>query len=91
VQSALAADQQGLYDEALARRESRTADVSTLDEAIEAAGAGWARVPWAAVGSEGEVRAAQDAVTVRCLLRPDGTVPDREDEPGLLAILSRAY
>lgn len=91
VQSALAADQQGLYDEALARRESRTADVSTLDEAIEAAGTGWARVPWAAVGSDGEVRAAQDAVTVRCLLRQDGTVPDREDEPDLLAILSRAY
>ena len=38
VTAALEADQQALYDEALARREARTVDVSTLDEAIEAAG-----------------------------------------------------
>ncbi|MPZ25728.1 MAG: proline--tRNA ligase [Micromonosporaceae bacterium] len=91
VRSALESDQQGLYEEALALRESRTTDVSTLDEAIEAARTGWARLPWAAVGPEGEARAGQEAVTVRCLVRPDGTVPDREDEPGLVAILSRAY
>ena len=36
--AALEADQQALYDEALACREARTVDVSTLDEAIEAAG-----------------------------------------------------
>lgn len=91
VLSALEADQQGLYEEALAVRESRTADVSTLEEAIEAAGAGWARLPWAAVGTEGEARANKVGVTVRCLVRPDGSVPDAEGEPDLLAILSRAY
>jgi prolyl-tRNA synthetase len=89
--AALEADQRGLYDEALERRETRTAEVRTLPEAIEAASTGWARVPWSAVGVEGEARANQDAVTVRCLVRQDGSVPDAEDEPGLVAILSRAY
>jgi prolyl-tRNA synthetase len=91
VQSALEADHQALYDEALALRESRTTDVSTLDEALEAAATGWARLPWSAVGDEGEARANQSAVTVRCLVRPDGSVPDAGDEPDLRAILSRAY
>ncbi|HEY8471334.1 MAG TPA: proline--tRNA ligase [Natronosporangium sp.] len=91
VLAALDADHQALYDEALAFRESRTADVSSLDEAIEAAATGWARVPWSAVGEAGETRANENGVTVRCLLRPDGSVPDSEDEPDLRAILSRAY
>jgi prolyl-tRNA synthetase len=91
VLSTLAADQQGLYDEALAMRESRTAEVSTLDEAIEAAGTGWARLPWAAVGEAGEARANEVGVTVRCLQRPDGSVPEAEDEPDLVAIVGRAY
>jgi prolyl-tRNA synthetase len=91
VLAALEEDQQGLYDEALAMRESRTAEVSSLDEAIEAASTGWARLPWAAVGDAGEARANEVGVTVRCLLRPDGSVPDAGDEPDLQAILSRAY
>jgi prolyl-tRNA synthetase len=91
VRSALDADQRALYDEALAFRESRTTDVSTLDDALAVAPTGWARVPWGAVGVEGEARANQSGVTVRCLLRPDGSVPDAGDEPDLYAILSRAY
>jgi prolyl-tRNA synthetase len=91
VTAALEADQQALYDEALARRESRTAEVSSLAEAIEAAVTGWARVPWSAVGPEGEVEANAQAVSVRCLVRPDGSVPDAEDEPGLIAVLARSY
>jgi prolyl-tRNA synthetase len=91
VTAALGADQQALYDEALARRESRTADVSSLAEAIEAAATGWARVPWSAVGAEGEVEANAQGVSVRCLIRPDGSVPDAEDEPGLIAVMARSY
>ena len=91
VLAALEADQRALYDEALAMREARTAEVRTLAEAIEAAGTGWARLPWPAVGVEGEARANQVAVTVRCLQREDGSVPDSQDEPGLSAILARAY
>src|SRR5690606_23328994 len=91
VSAALEADQQALYDEALAMREARTAEVRTLDEAIEAAATGWARVPWSAVGEEGEARANEQGVSVRVLIRPDGSVPDSADEPDLVAILSRAY
>jgi prolyl-tRNA synthetase len=91
VLSALEADQQALYDEALAQREAWTSDVLTLDNAIEAASAGWARIPWSAVGAEGEARANEAAVSVRCLTRADGSVPDSADEPDLHAILARSY
>jgi prolyl-tRNA synthetase len=30
-------------------------------------------------------------VTVRCLQRSDGTVPDADDEPDLVAIVGRSY
>ncbi|MGD9797697.1 MAG: proline--tRNA ligase [Acidimicrobiia bacterium] len=83
--------QVGLLLEATRRREDRTAEVATLGEAVEAAGEGFARIPWAAVGDEGEEVLARDAVTVRCLQRPDGTVPDAGDEPDLVAIVARSY
>ncbi len=91
VTTALQADQQRLYDDALAFREERTVEVKTLDEAIEAAQTGWARVPWSAVGEEGETVANGKAITVRCLIRADGTMPDADDEPNLIAILGRSY
>jgi prolyl-tRNA synthetase len=91
VSAALDADQQALYDEARALREARTSDVTTVDEAIEAAGTGWARLPWSAVGVDGETKANAASVTVRCLVRADGSVPDSEDEPELIAYLARAY
>lgn len=91
VSDALDADQQALYDESLQFRDNHTAAVETLDEAIEAAATGFARLPWAKCGPEGEARAAAKAVTVRCLQRADGTVPDSEDESDLVAVLSRAY
>ena len=91
VTAALEADQRALYDEALARRESRTVEASTVEEAIAAVGTGWVRLPWSAVGVAGEARANAEGVTVRCLTRADGSVPDSEDEPDLLAYLARAY
>jgi prolyl-tRNA synthetase len=91
VTAALAADQQRLYDDALAFREQHTVEVKTLGDAIEAAQTGWARLPWAAVGADGEAEANGKAVTVRCLVRPDGSMPDTDDEPDLVAILARAY
>jgi len=83
--------QRGLLAEATEFRDGHTADVATIDEASEAAQTGFARIPWATLGDEGEARLAQDAVTVRCLQRPDGSVPDAEDEPDVVAIVSRAY
>jgi prolyl-tRNA synthetase len=91
VAAALDADQKALYDTALARRLDNTVDVSTVEEAVEASGTGWARLPWAAVGTEGERKVNAQGVTVRCLTRADGSVPDSEDEPELIAYLARAY
>ncbi|OJF10435.1 proline--tRNA ligase [Couchioplanes caeruleus] len=91
VTGALKTDQQRLLDSALALRQERTVDVETLGDAIEAAQTGWARVPWSAVGTDGEAEANGKAVTVRCLIRPDGSVPESDEEPGVLAILARAY
>ena len=91
VARALTEDQQALHDEALAQREGRTVDVGTLDEAAEAGASGWARLPWERVGPDGEQQLAADGITVRCLLRPDGGVPESEDEANLVAIVGRAY
>jgi len=91
VAAALAADQHVLYDEALVRQESRTAEVASVTEAIEAAGTGWARLPWAAVGAEGEATLNARGITVRCLVRADGSLPDSEGEPDLVAVVARAY
>jgi prolyl-tRNA synthetase len=76
---------------AVARRDERIAEVATIEEAAEASATGWARLPWDLVRGEGEHRLAQDAVTVRCLQRPDGTVPDADDEPGVVAFVGRSY
>jgi prolyl-tRNA synthetase len=87
---ALADIQLGLLAEATALRDGRTVDVATLDEAAEAAATGWARLPWAAVGEEGETHLATSSVSVRCLQGPDGDLPDPGDE-GTVAFVGRAY
>ena len=91
VRTALTTAQTRLLDEATARREARTVDVTTLDEAAEAAGTGWARIPWATLGVAGEAELATRSVTVRCLVLPDGSLPSGDDAPGALAIVARAY
>jgi prolyl-tRNA synthetase len=91
VTAALEADQETLYAEALAEQQRRTTDVTSVPEAIEVSGAGWARLPWSAVGSAGEAELNAQGVTVRCLVRAGGGVPDAEDEPDLVAIVGRAY
>ena len=87
----LEAGQATLLADAEAAREARTVDVATLEEAREASQQGWARVPWSVVGAEGEDALATSAVTVRCLVRPDGSLPLAEDEPDLVAICGRSY
>ena len=62
----------------------------SVAEAAEAARTGFARLPWAAVGAAGEDRLAQDAVTVRCLQREDGSLPEAPDEPDLVAVVARS-
>jgi prolyl-tRNA synthetase len=84
--------QSAMLAEATARRDAMTFDVATIEEAVEAAAGGFARVPWAVLrDGDGENRLRQQGITVRCLRRPDGTVPDSEDEGDSLAYVARAY
>jgi len=78
---------QDLLMEATVRRAQMTSDVETLDEALDAAREGVARVPWDVVAG----KPLTGGVTVRCLQRPDGAVPIAGDEPDLVAYLARAY
>ncbi|TXS57906.1 proline--tRNA ligase [Streptomyces sp. t39] len=85
-------DQALLLEQSRRRRESRTTDVSTVEEAAAAAAAGgWARIPWAVLGEEGEAKLAEQAVSVRCLVAEDGSVPEADDAPGTVALVARAY
>jgi prolyl-tRNA synthetase len=85
-------DQGLLLDQARERRESRTSDVTTIDQAVEATAAGgWARIPWSALGPEGEAKLAAHSVSVRCLVTEDGAVPDADETPGNVAVVARAY
>jgi prolyl-tRNA synthetase len=83
--------QAAMLDEATRFRDDHTVDVATVDEAREAAQTGFARIPWSTLGEEGEAVLAADAVTVRCLQLPDGSVPEAEDDPAVVAVVARAY
>jgi prolyl-tRNA synthetase len=76
---------------ATADRDARIADASSIDDAAEAAQAGFARVAWDLVRGEGVGRLAERSVSVRCLVRADGSVPADEDEADLTAYVARAY
>jgi prolyl-tRNA synthetase len=82
---------QELLDAATARRDANTFDCTTLDEIVDAAQTGFVRAPWSAVGVDGEAKLAKSAVSVRCLQRADGAVPETDDEPDLIAYCARAY
>jgi prolyl-tRNA synthetase len=87
----LAAAQQGLYAQARTRLGERTQRVNTLDEVAEAAGTGFAVAPWDSIGPSGEAELAAGGFSVRCLQAPDGSLAATDEEPGLLAVVSRAY
>jgi len=83
--------QQSLHDQALQLRETRTTDVATVAEAVEAASTGFARIPWAALADGGVDRLGADAITVRCLITADGEVPVSVDDDDLIAVVARSY
>lgn len=76
---------------ATARRDDVIADCATLDDAREAGQSGVARVPWELVGDAGEADLAIGGLTVRCLQRSDGSLPESDDDAGVLAYIARAY
>ena len=91
VVAALDSAQASLLDDAIKSRDERTATVTSLGEVAEAAKAGFARIPWADLGEDGETKLAEYGVSVRCLLAADGGVPQSEDEPGVVAVCGRSY
>ncbi|GGQ92206.1 proline--tRNA ligase [Streptomyces griseorubens] len=84
-------DQALLLAQSRKRRADRTVEVTTVEEAAEAASTGWARIAWETLGAEGEARLAGQGVTVRCLVAADGSVPVSDDQPGNIAVVARAY
>jgi prolyl-tRNA synthetase len=84
--------QAALFNEAATYLADHTVDVTTVEAALEASTTGFARLPWDLL-KDGAAGATlrQQAVTVRCLVRSDGSVPLSEDEADLVAICGRAY
>jgi prolyl-tRNA synthetase len=76
---------------ATARRDAFLSDCSTAEQARDVAQTGVARVPWKSIGVAGEESLAADGVTVRCLQRGDGGLPDGDDDIGAVAYIARAY
>jgi len=83
--------QSAMFAEAVARRDDATTEVATIDEAIEAAQTGFAVLPYATVGEEGEDALNAKGVSVRCLQTFDGGLPLDSAAPGTRAIVARAY
>jgi prolyl-tRNA synthetase len=66
--------------------------VASLDEAIEAGSAGFARIAMAALGDDGEDKLAARALSIRCLQRSDGSLAEIGDDEGdLMAVVARSY
>ena len=80
--------QASMLDQARTFREGHTRDA---DARGDIDGAGLWRIPWNALGTEGEARLAEDGYTVRCLVTGDGGIPAPDDEDALVAYVGRAY
>jgi prolyl-tRNA synthetase len=77
---------------ATARRDAHTVEVDSIDDAVVASADGFALVPWTTLREgDGETLLRAQGITVRCLRRPDGSLPDSEDEPDTVAIVGKAY
>jgi prolyl-tRNA synthetase len=89
----LESSQAALFAEALRRREENTVKASTVEEAEEAAQSGFVVIPGSVLASDdGEGRLNAGGITVRLLQRPDGSLPDPDDDlTELDAVVGRAY
>jgi prolyl-tRNA synthetase len=83
--------QRDMLDAARSRRDALIEDVTTLEDAAEASKVGFARLSWDLLRGDGEARLAGGGVTVRCLQRADGSLPQSDGEPDLVAYVARAY
>lgn len=91
ISATLQAQQNDMLAAACEQLETRTQEAATTEEAAEIAQQGFARIPWNAIGAEGETALTAKGVSVRCLLNQDNTTPATIDDPDLVAIVGRAY
>jgi prolyl-tRNA synthetase len=89
--STLETIQRDLYSRALEWRDVNTLDVASVVEAIDVAQTGFAKLSWDLVGASEEAQMNNEAVTVRCLQRADGSIPESELENDLLCIVAKSY
>jgi prolyl-tRNA synthetase len=83
--------QKDMFAAAQARLAERTVETTSVDEALEAAQTGFARIPWAALGEEGERKLYEQAISVRVLQTPAGEVPADPSADDLIAVVGRSY
>jgi prolyl-tRNA synthetase len=90
--AALAMTGDVLAAEAEELRRSRTQEVSSLEEARQAAETGFAVVGLEVLGEDGETQLNSAGVSVRCIQRRDGSLAEPSDRPDeLIALLAKAY
>ena len=85
--------QSDLLAHATVARDARIHDADTVEAVTEIVVAGnWARIDYQTLqAADGENRLREQAITVRCLQQPDGSVPDSEDLPDTIAFVAKAY
>jgi prolyl-tRNA synthetase len=88
--SLLDAIQLEMLDQSRLLRAARTRAVDSIGDAIEAASGGWATMPWSEV-REHEERLKEKAITVRCLINEDGSLPTDDEEQGSIAVIGKSY
>jgi prolyl-tRNA synthetase len=84
-------EQATLLAEATKLRDDSVTDASSIEEAAEIGREGFARIPWAQLGVEGEKKLAESGVTVRLLRDPGGGYDFAPDDDGVEALVARAY
>jgi prolyl-tRNA synthetase len=83
--------QKDMFTAAQARLAERTVETTSVDEALEAAQTGFARIPWRALGEDGERKLYDNAISIRVLQTPDGEVPRDPSADDLIAVVGRSY
>jgi prolyl-tRNA synthetase len=83
--------QSDLLARAISFRDERTVDVNSVADALEASKYGFARLAWDLVKGEGETTLNAEAVSVRCIQRQDESMPENEDEGGLICLVAKSY
>ena len=84
--------QTDMLDAATARRDAFISDCTTLDAGARCRRRRESRAcrgDWSA--SQEKQSLAAGGVTVRCLQRDDGALPDTDDDAGAIAYVARAY